>query len=157
MPTSVVVDGKRRNLQNRKFCLDCSPFGSHNTKPDDPARPSVRPTSKGYTDWTEEAKTKNRMDTWLRGYKRKENLVEIKGGCCQNCGYKKCLRALTFHHRDPSTKQFTIEMRTIRGIAWETVLAEVAKCDLLCYNCHMEVEHDIAMEKAKYHKCKRNG
>jgi hypothetical protein len=28
----VLVDGKTRNLQNRKFCLDCSPFGKHNTR-----------------------------------------------------------------------------------------------------------------------------
>lgn len=152
MPKNVIIDGKRRNLQNRKFCLICSPFGQHNTKPDDPTRPSLRTASKSYSEWSEEAKEKNRMDTWLRGYERKEKLVDLKGGCCQKCGYKKCLRALTFHHRDPSTKQLTIEMRTIRGLAWETVLQEVEKCDLLCYNCHMEVEHEIALQNAKYHK-----
>src|ERR1017187_7080284 len=26
------IDGKIRNLQNRKYCLECSPFGEHNTK-----------------------------------------------------------------------------------------------------------------------------
>jgi hypothetical protein len=27
--------------------------------------------------------------------------VEYKGGKCQKCGYDKCERALTFHHRNP--------------------------------------------------------
>ncbi len=26
------VNGKKRNLKNRQYCLNCSPFGSHNTK-----------------------------------------------------------------------------------------------------------------------------
>jgi hypothetical protein len=38
-----------------------------------------------------------------------------------------------FHHRDPSTKQFAIGSFT--G-AWETLLVEAEKCDLLCANCH---------------------
>jgi len=29
-----IIDGKRRNLAHRKFCLNCSPFGSHNTRKD---------------------------------------------------------------------------------------------------------------------------
>ena len=32
-PFLVVIDGKVRNLGSRSFCLKCSPFGSHNTKP----------------------------------------------------------------------------------------------------------------------------
>ena len=31
-PYKVEIGGKVRNLQNRKYCLDCSPFGEHNTK-----------------------------------------------------------------------------------------------------------------------------
>mgnify|MGYP006433691181 CR=1 FL=1 len=31
-PCWVEIDGKQRNLGTRKFCLDCSPFGSHNTR-----------------------------------------------------------------------------------------------------------------------------
>lgn len=68
------------------------------------------------------------------------------------CGYKKCIRALSFHHRDPTTKQFGLEMRSIRGLGWESVLAEAEKCDLLCLNCHMETEDAIAKENGKYYK-----
>ena len=31
-PSWVTIEGKPRNLCSRKYCLDCSPFGSHNTK-----------------------------------------------------------------------------------------------------------------------------
>ena len=28
---TVIVDGVKKNLQRRKYCLECSPFGHHNT------------------------------------------------------------------------------------------------------------------------------
>ncbi|MEY4334993.1 MAG: phage FelixO1, partial [Bacteroidota bacterium] len=31
----------------------------------------------------------------------KQKLVEHKGGCCEICGYNKCIEALEFHHKDP--------------------------------------------------------
>jgi hypothetical protein len=30
-PNSIKVDGKNKNLQRRKYCLECSPYGKHNT------------------------------------------------------------------------------------------------------------------------------
>jgi len=66
-------------------------------------------------------------------------LVEEAGGACELCGYDRCLRALGFHHRDPSTKEFSIAARGhARSLA--RARAEAAKCALLCANCHMEVE-----------------
>lgn len=67
----------------------------------------------------------------------KEILVGERGGGCERCGYDECVAALQFHHRDPNTKEFTIS-----GRSWslERLRPEVAKCDLLCANCHAEVE-----------------
>ena len=43
-PNWVTIDGSRRNLSNRKYCLDCSPFGLHNTRQFEPGAPrAVRP------------------------------------------------------------------------------------------------------------------
>ena len=53
---------------------------------------------------------------------------------------KKEKRALTFHHRDPQTKQFGFALNQLWGTAWDKILDEFAKCDLLCIRCHMEVE-----------------
>lgn len=70
--------------------------------------------------------------------KRKRTLIESMGGKCEVCGYDKCDRALTFHHRDPTTKEFSIG--AMRTISLDKALHESKKCALLCFNCHMEVE-----------------
>jgi hypothetical protein len=66
--------------------------------------------------------------------------VEYKGGRCVRCGYKVDIRALDFHHRDPSKKEFTLA-GNIGRLSWSRVKAEVDKCDLLCANCHRCVDH----------------
>ena len=82
-----------------------------------------------------ETLTSQRLD---RQYARKVKCVEYKGGKCQRCGYQKCVKAMNFHHVDPSTKEFEISQRL--DTAWEKLTAELDKCVLLCFNCHME-EH----------------
>ncbi len=37
----VVIDGQRKLLSGRKYCLDCSPFGRHNTKKLDGSKRSI--------------------------------------------------------------------------------------------------------------------
>jgi hypothetical protein len=68
--------------------------------------------------------------------KRKRDLVEYKGGKCIDCGYKKCIGALEFHHRDSGEKDYSIGHGTPHS--WEDDIKEVDKCDLLCANCHRE-------------------
>lgn len=69
----------------------------------------------------------------------KRSAVEYKGGSCEGCGYDKCLRALHFHHRVPSKKEFAISSSTDSTADWETIRRELDKCALLCANCHAEV------------------
>lgn len=146
----IKIYGKKRNCAGRKFCFECSPFGSHNTKADDPSRPCVpHPRNgQGYSSWPQERKTKAIKRYYDRGVDRKKQLVEMKGGKCASCGYCKCLRALEFHHKDPSTKSFSLTLREIAGFSWETVIEEANKCDLLCANCHRELED--TQNRSKY-------
>jgi hypothetical protein len=76
-----------------------------------------------------------------RGIDRKLELIKIKGGYCEKCGYSKNLSALTFHHVDPKDKSFNVEMRNIANHDWEIVLEEANKCELLCHNCHHETHN----------------
>ena len=46
-----------------------------------------------------------------RGWIRKQYLIGIKGGSCEKCGYNKCSRCLSFHHRDPKNKSFQLDLR----------------------------------------------
>ena len=43
--------------------------------------------------------------------------------------------ALDFHHTD-GDKSFTIGNAVASGWGWDTLMAEVAKCIVLCSNCH---------------------
>ena len=136
IPRRITIDGKLRNLCSRKFCFECSPFGSRNTKSNlTPETAIIKEDKK---------KLKNLMGVraiTLKRQKRKEELVAMKGGKCQICGYDKCLSALHFHHRDPSTKTLELNKGTLNTYKWSRILEESHKCDLICSNCHAE-EHD---------------
>jgi hypothetical protein len=93
-----------------------------------------------YNKLTTEQKEKYIQSCTNRRWKRKAELVAIKGNKCQICGYNKCLRALTFHHRDPTQKSFALDIRILASKSWETLISEIEKCDLLCANCHSEIE-----------------
>jgi hypothetical protein len=63
----------------------------------------------------------------------REILIEKMGGKCVECG---CTEALEFDHIDPATKSFNIAAGYTKPK--EVLLAEVAKCQLLCNKCHIE-------------------
>jgi hypothetical protein len=78
--------------------------------------------------------------TRLYRYDLKKKLVDIAGGKCIVCGYNKCIRALDFHHRNPSEKKFSLSTPDSHKI--NDLIIEINKCDLLCANCHREI-HEI--------------
>lgn len=47
---------------------------------------------------------------------------------------------LDFHHRDPATKSFNIGEHYGKH-RWKRILEEVAKCDILCSNCHRKLHY----------------
>ena len=64
---------------------------------------------------------------------------------CEVCGESDpdCLH---FHHRDRTTKEFNLGAAI--GKSRDRVLAEVAKCCVLCANCHMK-EHWLERREKK--------
>jgi 5-methylcytosine-specific restriction endonuclease McrA len=133
LPVKAVIDGKLRNLQHRKFCLICSPFGTHNTRDIRWQRKILLgPTGKYRTTQDEVRKFRQR---------KKEKMIAYKGGACQKCGYKRCKNALHFHHINPAIKCFEICRRPSWG--FEKLKPELDKCILLCSNCHAEVHEGI--------------
>jgi transposase len=78
-----------------------------------------------------------------RRRKVKTILVEEAGGACCICGYARSMRALHFHHLEPSEKRHTINAKGV-ALGLETLRAEARKCVLLCSNCHAEVEDGTA-------------
>lgn len=68
---------------------------------------------------------------------RKQELVNMHGGCCNLCHYKEYIGALEFHHINPSEKDKNYK-QLIR-LSPELVLQELEKCILVCVNCHREI------------------
>ena len=85
-----------------------------------------RATEKGRTVFQEAAKRARE--------KRRQLIDKLKSGPCLDCGHCFPPVAMDFDHRDPSCKHFQIAASG--RIAEASVLAEVAKCDLVCSNCH---------------------
>ena len=65
-------------------------------------------------------------------------IKKARGGKCIKCGYDRCMKALEFHHLDPSQKDFTISNDHFR---LQEAINESKKCILICSNCHKEL-HD---------------
>ena len=60
-------------------------------------------------------------------------LIKLERGCI-DCGYNAAKEALDFDHRPGTVKVFQIAQAS--GRTWTTVLEEIAKCDVVCANCH---------------------
>lgn len=73
-----------------------------------------------------------------RRRKLKQMAVELKGGGCQFCGYKRYVGALDFHHINEQEKEFGLSIRGLTR-SWEKIKNELSKCVLLCANCHREI------------------
>ncbi len=73
------------------------------------------------------AENQTRLLSWFRDYKSRLR--------CKHCG-ENDLAALDFHHREPSDKEVSITRAIHDGWGIQRVLIEVAKCDILCANCH---------------------
>jgi len=87
---------------------------------------------------------RRRMESVSRRRRKvKSILVAEAGGGCALCGYDRCSAALHFHHVDPRSKRFHLSMQGVaRSLA--SARAEMAKCVLLCANCHAEIESGIS-------------
>jgi hypothetical protein len=82
-----------------------------------------------------------------RIYKRKKRrtrkikleLIELLGGKCSMCKYKKCPAALDFHHVGSKKEQNIAKI--IGDSSKQKALKEVKKCILVCANCHRELHY----------------
>lgn len=91
------------------------------------------------------ASTNNRHQNYVsqqqRGRRRKQLLIERKGGRCERCGYRRNEAALAFHHLEPADKSFPLDIRHCSNTSWDALLAEARKCQLHCLNCHAEIHN----------------
>lgn len=155
-PNRTKIGNEIKNIHNRKYCLECSPWGLHNTRqletplaiersekycPRCKTTKSVlefyrRRRGKDFTAYCKKC-TNNEVIERQRKFKRK--CIEYKGGKCEKCMYDKCDYALEFHHTNPKEKDFGIANARLTTFS-KKIMDELDKCVLLCSNCHRE-EH----------------
>lgn len=75
-----------------------------------------------------------------RGFVAKKKTVLEMGGKCTICGYCKNLSSLEFHHKDPSIKEFMLDIRSFANRP-KASQKEAKKCQLVCCNCHRELHN----------------
>jgi hypothetical protein len=63
-----------------------------------------------------------------------EFLPQLRDRPCADCGGRFVPVQMDFDHRHPSTKRFWLSKATLKNR--EELLAEAAKCDVVCANCH---------------------
>jgi hypothetical protein len=78
----------------------------------------------------DKAKAKKDHSIRARAY-----ITEVKSRGCQLCGYNKCISAIEFHH--VGEKDFELTRSTSRSI--NSIIREMAKCVVICANCHREI------------------
>lgn len=62
--------------------------------------------------------------------------TKSKSGC-RTCG-EPDPRCLSFHHRDGEEKLFEVSVASNGSRSIKVLVAEIAKCEVLCMNCHMK-------------------
>lgn len=69
---------------------------------------------------------------WWKSYK--ETLS------CEVCGESRWW-CLDFHHKDPSTKDMAVSSMVSNTKSKKAILEEIAKCVVVCRNCHADIHH----------------
>lgn len=153
----ISINGVWHNVSKRKFCIDCSPFGTHNTRIDLLQLPTgfkqcsrckkIKPISEFYNSSANRkygkhsfCKDCHKASTATHCPENKLKSVEYLGGKCIKCGYSECADAMDFHHRDPTKKEANIN-KLLKG-SFEKLKLELDKCDLMCCRCHRELHAD---------------
>lgn len=61
---------------------------------------------------------------------------------CERCG-EDHVATLDFHHRDPQEKDIEVATAAHQGWSIDRLEAEIAKCEVLCANCHRKLHFDL--------------
>lgn len=67
---------------------------------------------------------------------------------CVRCG-ETHPATLQFHHLNPEQKEFILAEAVNRGFSKERIQKEIAKCEVLCANCHAKEHYNWARKNGK--------
>jgi hypothetical protein len=71
--------------------------------------------------------------------------VYLQDRCCESCGEADPC-CLSFHHRPGTAKAFKIADSASKRVSIKALQAELAKCEVLCANCHLKHHNGMHWE-----------
>jgi len=74
---------------------------------------------------------------------------EAKNQPCEDCGIQYPHYIMDLDHRDPEDKVMSVASMVGQQTSLERLAAEIAKCDVVCSNCHRERTY-LSYEKRWY-------
>lgn len=92
----------------------------------------------------ERDKKKDKVNRRKRRDKIKRVIALEKNNPCAKCKKRFIPKAMDFHHRNKKEKEFSIADAPRLGPSIERLYKEIKKCDLVCKNCHAEIEEELA-------------
>jgi hypothetical protein len=86
------------------------------------------------------------LDRNLRAYnERRLMVIAAKSRPCVDCGVQYPYYVMDFDHREGVTKEFSLHR--VQNATKRAILREIAKCDVVCANCHRERTYQRVMQK----------
>ena len=150
--STATIDGKKRNLCSRKYCFECSPWGSHNNRNFEKGSNLDENGKRVYPERTcpscgEKHRHRGHYCYMCNFNKRakatEERVLDLVGNKCWICGYNKTKKNLCFHHIDSANKLTNLDIRSIQKMSWDKAIEEMKKCIFVCHNCHGEIHYNI--------------
>lgn len=138
--TRIKIDGKLRNLQSRKFCLICSPFGYHNTSKIGPRLVNgtfvryeiYRKTLPSRQEYLNEYNRKHKHKSRNRSRHLRKLAILKLGSKCSLCEFSD-YRALHLDHINSDGK---IERKQYRQSMYRSIVdGNRTDIQLICANC----------------------
>ena len=87
--------------------------------------------------WHQRNKERRRQTIRLRRSSKRQYVYDLKEDkSCLDCGIKYPPYVYDFDHLPQFKKSFPLSSTGMRDKSMEEIIAEVAKCELVCANCH---------------------
>ena len=121
-------------VKNRTYCKRCNAQWTLNWKRKNPQK-----AKEVQHNWWKRNRKAHRIHVREAAALKREKFKAWKlTQKCARCpeNHPACLE---FHHRDPKQKDMNISQMWRLGYSWERLTEEIAKCDVLCANCHRKL------------------
>lgn len=117
---------QKKGVRRQRYCKPCQRERMHAQYQKDPAK------------WV--ARSRERGKKIRQEYR--ELVIALKDQPCMDCGVPYPHWVMDLDHRDPTTKVDNVSTLVSSGEMSRTRFSEeLAKCDVVCANCHREREH----------------